>query len=267
MENNKTIAKKIRLLTLKMTNKGNSSHIGSIFSIADILAVLFNDFLNIDCNNPESPIRDRFILSKGHAGAGVYAALAIKGFFPIDELNKHCENGSLLSGHVSHKGINGVEFSTGSLGHGFPVAVGMAYAGKLNNQGHRVVCLLSDGELDEGSNWESALLASHLKLDNLIVIIDKNNLQSIKSTTETLNLEPLKEKFIAFGFYPVEIDGHDVFQIKDALNKKKIGRPLIILANTVKGKGVRFMENNVIWHYKTAKEEDFSNALKELNSI
>ena len=176
MEDNKTIAKRIRILTLKMTNRGNSSHIGSIFSIADILAVPFNDFLHLDKNNPKSPNRDRFILSKGHAGAGVYAALAIKGFLSMDLLKEHCQNGSLLSGHVSHKGIKGVEFSTGSLGHGFPVAVGMAYSCKISNQNHKVVCLLSDGELDEGSNWEATLIASHLKLDNLIVIVDKNNL-------------------------------------------------------------------------------------------
>lgn len=267
MENSKTIAKKIRILTLKMTNRGNSSHIGSIFSIADILAVLFNDFLNLYSNNPKCPNRDRFILSKGHAGAGVYAALAIKGFFPIDDLDKHCQNGSLLSGHVSHKGIKGVEFSTGSLGHGFPVAVGMAYSCKINKQTHRVVCLLSDGELDEGSNWESTLLATHLKLDNLIVIIDKNNLQSLKSTKETLNLEPLKEKFNSFGCYTIEIDGHDVSQIKNALNKKEVGKPLVILANTIKGKGVSFMENKVLWHYKTAKEDNFHNALRELNAL
>ena len=267
MESNKEIAKRIRILSLRMTNRGNSSHIGSIFSIADILAVLFNDFLTLDNTNPKNPNRDRFILSKGHAGAGVYAALAIKGFFSMDDLDKHCQNGSLLSGHVSHKGIKGVEFSTGSLGHGFPVAVGMSYSGKINNEDHKVVCLLSDGELDEGSNWESTLLASHLKLDNLIVIIDKNNLQSIKSTSETLNLDPLKEKFNSFGCYTIEIDGHDVTQIKNALHEKKEGKPLIILANTVKGKGVRFMENNVIWHYKTAKDNNFTNALKELNTL
>ena len=267
MVSSKSIAKKIRLLTLEMTNRGNSSHIGSIFSIADILAVLYNDFLNIDPENPKSSNRDRFILSKGHAGAGVYAALAINGFFPINDLKNHCQNGSLLSGHVSHKGIKGVELSTGSLGHGLPVAVGMAYAGKTNNQEHKVVCLLSDGELDEGSNWEATLLASHLKLDNLIAIIDKNNLQSIKSTTETLNLEPLKDKFKSFGCYVIEVDGHDVIQIKNALFQKKLGKPLIILANTTKGKGVKFMENQVIWHYKTAKDDNFTRAFEELDSL
>ncbi len=266
MQSNETIAKKIRILALEMTNKGNSSHIGSIFSMADIVAVLFNDFLNIDPKNPKNPDRDRFILSKGHAGAGIYAALALRGFFPVEDLMEHCQNGSFLSGHVSHKGVSGVEFSTGSLGHGLPVAVGMAYAGKINNQNHRIICLLSDGEFDEGSNWEAILLAAHLKLNNLIAIVDKNNLQSMKSTTETLNLEPLKEKFTSFGCNVVEINGHDIVQIKNALNKNQDSKPLIIIANTTKGKGVKFMENKVLWHYRTAKDEFFDEALRELKA-
>ena len=257
-------AKQIRILTLRMTSKGGSSHIGSIFSIADILAVLFNNFLNLDVNFPKNQNRDRFILSKGHAGAGVYAALALKGFFSKSELLKHYQNGSLFSGHVSHKGIKGVEFSTGSLGHGLPVAVGLSLAAKINEQGHKVVCLMSDGECDEGSNWEGILLASHHKLDNLIVIIDKNGLQSIKSTNETLNLEPFKDKWIAFGWEVIEIDGHNILEILNALKSNTKDKPLCILATTIKGKGVSFMENNVLWHYRTARDEEYKIALKEL---
>lgn len=262
----KEIARQIRILSLKMTSNGGSSHIGSIFSIADILSVLFNDFLNLDSKKPYKSDRDRFILSKGHAGAGVYAANALRGFFPLTELFKHYQNGSKFSGHVSHKGIKGVEFSTGSLGHGLPVAVGLSIAAKINKQEHKIVCLISDGECDEGSNWEAILLASHHKLDNLIVIVDKNGLQSIKSTNETLNLEPFKDKWVAFGWEAIEIDGHNIREISTSLRMKKNGKPLCIIANTVKGKGVSFMENNVLWHYRTAKNEEYTNALEELES-
>jgi len=259
------IAKKIRILSLKMTSSGKSSHIGSIFSIADILAVLYNDFLNFDPNNCRKKDRDRFILSKGHAGAGVYSVLALKGFFPIENLKNHYQNGSLYSGHISHKGINGVEFSTGSLGHGLPVAVGLSIAAKINCAKYKIICLMSDGECDEGSNWESILLASHHNLDNLIVIIDKNNLQSIKTTSETLNLEPFIDKWNSFGWDTINIDGHDYQEIKNALNKETIKKPLCIIANTIKGKGVKFMENNILWHYRSAQGEEYIKALNELN--
>ncbi len=259
------MANEIRKLSLKMTSKGGSSHIASIFSIADILAVLYGSFLKLNPNIPEDKNRDRFILSKGHAGAGVYAALALRGFFAKDELLKHYQNGSIFSGHVSHKGIKGVEFSTGSLGHGLAVSVGMALFAKIAKRNHKIVCLMSDGELDEGSNWESFLFAAHHSLNNLIVIIDKNGLQSIKSTSETLNLEPLKEKFSAFNWDVLEINGHDIEQIYFSLNKENNANPKCIIANTTKGKGVKFMENNVLWHYRTAKDKEFENALKELN--
>ena len=181
MPNSKELAKKIRLHALEMTHLGGSSHIGSIFSLADILAVLYEDILFFNPKNPNLEERDRFILSKGHSGAGVYAALAEKDFFPVSELKKHYSDGSKFSGHVSHKGVPGVEFSTGSLGHGLSVSCGLALSAKLNKQKHKIFCLMSDGECDEGSNWEAILFSAHHNLDNLITIIDYNKLQSIYS--------------------------------------------------------------------------------------
>ena len=261
------MANEIRKLALKMTSRGGSSHIASIFSIADILAVLYTGFLKVNPEKPKDMNRDRFILSKGHAGAGVYAALALRGFFDKNELLQHYQNGSIFSGHVSHKGIKGVEFSTGSLGHGLAVSVGMALFASLAKKNHKIVCLMSDGELDEGSNWESFLFAAHHSLNNLIVIIDKNDLQSIKSTSETLNLEPLREKLTAFNWDVLEIDGHDIQEIYFSLNKENNSSPKCIIANTTKGKGVKFMENNVLWHYRTARDKEYEMALKELNLI
>src|SRR3989338_8319669 len=184
------LAKKIRLHAVQMTSRGVSSHVASILSMADLLAVLYGSVLKVDPKKPAWPDRDRFILSKGHGGAGVYAALAERGFFPIEWLESHYQDGSLLSGHVSHKGLPGVEMSTGSLGHGLSVGTGMAYGAKLDCLKHRVFVLLSDGECDEGSNWEAILFAAHHKLDNLVAIVDYNKIQSLKSVSETLELEP-----------------------------------------------------------------------------
>ena len=264
MSKSLNLALGIRRSALQMTSVGGSSHIGSIFSIADILAVLYGNFLKVDPNAPRSAGRDRFILSKGHAGAGVYAALAHVGFFDVSTLNNHYQNGSILSGHVSHKGIPGVEFSTGSLGHGLPVAAGMAYAAKVDSLSHRVVCLMSDGECDEGSNWEAFLFAAHHNLSNLIVIVDFNGLQSIKSTTDTLNLHPFKEKLEAFNWFVIEVDGHSHEDLLMALNADSQSKPKLLIARTVKGKGVSFMENNVLWHYRSARGDEFDAALLEL---
>jgi len=257
-------AKKLRVHALKMTSKGGSSHIGSILSIIDIIAVLYGSVLVVNPKNPLWSSRDRFILSKGHAGAGVYAALAELGFFDIKKLESHYQNGSDLSGHVSHKGIPGVEFSTGSLGHGLPVASGMALAAKINKSKHKTFVLMSDGECDEGSNWEAALFASHNRLDNLIAIIDRNHLQSIKSTEETISLEPFKDKWISFGWNVIDVDGHNHNDLLKALTFKSNNKPLCIIANTIKGKGVSFMENSVLWHYRTARGKEYNLALKEL---
>jgi len=260
----KKLANNIRKHAVNMTSTGGSSHIGSILSIADILAVLYGSVLNYKADNPKWQSRDRFILSKGHAGAGVYAVLAESGFMSVDKLKTHYKNGSDLSGHVSHKGIPGVEFSTGSLGHGLPVAAGMALAAKINEDEHTVYVLMSDGECDEGSNWEAALFAPHHKLDNLVVIIDRNKLQSIHSTEETLGLEPFVDKWQAFGWNVVDVDGHDHEQLISACNSKMVGKPLCIMANTTKGKGISFMENQVLWHYRSPQGKEYEAAIKEL---
>lgn len=256
------LAHKVRKNVLKMTSRGKSSHIGSALSIVDILAVLYST-MSIFPDKPDNPLRDRFILSKGHAGAAVYAVLAEIGFFDIDILKTHYQDGSILSGHVSHKGVPGVEFSTGSLGHGLSVATGMALAAKRKELDFQTYVLLSDGELDEGSNWEALLFAPHHKLNNLTCIVDYNKLQSLTSTHETLNLEPLVDKIKAFGWDLIEIDGHEHVEINNAIQSTST-KPKFILAHTTKGKGVSFMENKVVWHYRSASEEELAKAIKEI---
>ena len=263
------LANNIRKHSLTMTSLGGSSHIGSILSIADILAVLYGSILKYKSKNPKWIDRDRFILSKGHAGAGVYAALAECGFMPLEKLKTHYQDGSDLSGHVSHKGIPGVEFSTGSLGHGLPVASGMALAAKINKKKHRVFALLSDGECDEGSNWEAILFASHHKLDNLTVIIDYNKIQSLASVAKTLALEPFADKWRSFGWNVLEVNGHDHSELKSSLNTSIVNKdkPLCLIAHTTKGKGVSFMENSVLWHYRDPQGEEFKAAIHELKNF
>jgi transketolase len=262
----RALAKAIRLDALRMTSSGGSSHVGSVLSMADILAVLYGAVLHVDPNRPDWPDRDRFILSKGHAGAGVYAVLAECGFFPVKELTRHCQDGSNLSGHVSHKGVPGVELSTGSLGHGLSVGTGMAYAAALDGKKHRVVVLMSDGECDEGSNWEAILFAAHHKLDRLLVIVDYNKIQSLKPVDETLDLEPFADKWRAFGWHVDEVDGHDHDALRLALQARADGvrQPACLIAHTVKGKGVSFMENTVLWHYRTARGDELASAEREL---
>lgn len=263
------LAKRIRINTLKMTSFGGSSHIGSILSIVDILSVLYNSFLTIDPNQPEWKERDRFVLSKGHAGAAVYATLAEFGFIPKDKLMTHYQDGSDLSGHVSHKNIPGVELSTGSLGHGLSVCTGFALAAKMDQKNYRSVCLLSDGELDEGSNWEPIMFASHHKLDNLLAIVDYNKIQSLGSVESTLRLEPLRLKWESFGWYVLECDGHDHDELRQKLDYsiQIKEQPTVLLCHTIKGKGVSFMENSVLWHYRTARGKEFEDALKELTEM
>jgi len=246
-----------------MVSKGGSSHIGSVLSMVDILAVLYGRVMNYESKNPKWIDRDRFILSKGHAGVGVYAVLAECGFFNVAELDKHYQDGSIFSGHVSHKGIPGVELSTGSLGHGLPVSAGMALAAKIDKKNHKVFVVMSDGELDEGSNWEAFMFAAHHDLNNLMAIVDRNKLQSMKTTEETLSLEPLRDKLIAFGWNVIEVDGHnhdELFSAIDSDTKK----PKVIIANTIKGKGVSFMENKIAWHYQTPSGDLFDKAMLEL---
>jgi len=265
METCRSLAKRIRAHALRMTCRAKSSHIGSSLSIADLLAVLYSEVLRIDPTRPDWPDRDRFILSKGHAAAAVYAALAESGFFPLEWLDTFYTDGSRLAGHVTYS-VPGIEASTGSLGHGLSIGCGMALAGKRDNQPYRVFALLSDGECDEGSTWESALFAPHHQLDNLIAIVDYNKIQSFGDVKDVLDLEPLAEKWQAFGWAAREIDGHDVGQIEDALRNVpfKPGRPSCIVAHTVKGKGVSFMEGKLAWHYQPPSDDELRRALAEL---
>ena len=260
------LAKRIRIHALKMTSRGRSSHIGAALSIADILAVLYGETMRVNPDDPAWSQRDRFILSKGHAGAAVYAALAECGFFPVKVLEDHYQDGSVLSGHVSHKGIPGVELSTGSLGHGLSVGAGMALAAKQDGRSHRVFVLLSDGECDEGSNWEAILFAAHHRLGKLIAIVDYNKIQSLAAVSDTLALEPFADKWRSFGWSTLEVDGHDHDALKATFagDLPLDGRPTCVIAHTTKGKGVSFMENTVLWHYRTAVGEEFDRALEEL---
>lgn len=234
--------------------------------MADILAVLYGEVLRVDPSAPKWRDRDRFILSKGHAGSGVYAALAERGFFPVEKLKAHYQDGSDLSGHVSHKGNPGVELSTGSLGHGLPVGAGMAFAAKLDDAKHRIVVLLSDGECDEGSNWEAALFAAHHGLQQLIAIVDYNKIQSLGPVADTIGLEPFAEKWRAFGWGVVEVDGHDHGALVSTFTSLPVepGKPTCVIAHTVKGKGVSFMEHSVLWHYRIARGDELAAAEREL---
>lgn len=243
----------IRRHGIEMTHLSGGSHLGAILSVADIMAVLYSEILNFDCCNPKKDNRDRFILSKGHAGASVYAALAESGFFPVDELKTHYQNGSRLSGHVSHH-LPGVELSTGSLGHGLSVGAGFAYAIKKDNHPGRVFVVMGDGECDEGSVWEAALFANHFRLNNLVAIIDHNHMQSLDFNENTIEIEDFAAKWKAFGWYVIEIDGNNHAQLRDAfnsINKQNCNhKPTVIIANTIKGKGVSFMQNDILWHYR-----------------
>lgn len=258
------LARRIRMHALRMTSDGKSSHIGAILSMADIVGVLYGTVMRLNPQLPNCPHRDRFILSKGHAGAGVYAALAETGFISRDKLQTHYQNGSALSGHISHKDNPGVELSTGSLGHGLPVASGMAYAGKLRNSSHRVFVLLGDGECDEGSNWEAILFASHHRLTNLTAVVDYNKIQSLGPVSDTIGLEPFPDKWRSFGWEVLRCDGHNHAELAVALTTRHDSRPTCVIADTTKGKGVSFMENSVLWHYRVPQDEEFDRALAEL---
>ena len=262
-----TLARTIRQLSLEMVHRAKASHIGSALSISDILAVLYSDVLDFEPNDPDWPDRDRFILSKGHACVAVYAALSQVGFFPAKELENYGRNHSVFMNHISHK-VPGVEFSTGSLGHGLPFAVGKALAAKKQLRTWGTFVLLSDGELDEGSNWEAILFSAHHRLDNLVVIIDFNKLQSLTTVEQTLKLEPLAEKFLAFGWNVIEANGHDHMSLRQAFASAAECRqmPSVIIAHTIKGSGVSFMENKVEWHYKSPNDLELEAALSEIKN-
>lgn len=242
-------ANRIRCLAIDMVTRARASHIGSALSAIDILACLYGCVMRADPARPNDPLRDRFILSKGHACVGVYATLADSGFIPLSLLETYGADFSPLMHHISHK-VDGVEFSTGSLGHGLPFGVGKAKAARLSGQGWRTYVLLGDGEMAEGSNWEAMMFAAHHKLDNLVAIVDYNNLQSLTTVERTLGLEPLERKASAFGWTVLDVDGHDHVALVAALSSQT-GKPTLIIARTVKGKGVSFMEDQVAWHYKS----------------
>jgi len=262
----KALATRIRADVLKMVHYGQASHVGSSLSTVDLLAVLYGGVLRVDASRPEWPDRDRFILSKGHACAAVYAVLAERGFFPREWLDSYCQNEAHLFGHITHHGVPGVEASTGSLGHGLSIGCGMALAGKRNSQSYRVFVLLSDGECDEGSTWEAAMFAPHHRLDSLVAIVDYNKIQCTDKVKKVLDLDPLGAKWQAFGWAVREIDGHDFEQIEKALLSIpfKPRQPSCIIAHTVKGKGVSFMENQVAWHFQYPDAEQLRQALNEL---
>ena len=259
------LARNIRIDALKMVTRAKASHIGSALSIADIVAVLYGSVLQYNSDEPDWLYRDRFLLSKGHACVAVYAALAHTGFIPHAQLGSYGQDGSALMAHISHK-VPGVEFSTGALGHALSFGVGKALAAQKKTQDWRTFVVLSDGEMGEGSNWEAIMFAAHHKLDRLTAIIDYNKLQSLGSVESTLALEPLADKLRAFGWAVREADGHDHSALNAALAQPpwEAGKPSMLIAHTTKGKGVSFMENQVLWHYRNPNEEQLAVALAEL---
>jgi transketolase len=259
--------KLLRAHAVKMVHHARASHLGSCLSTADVLACLYWRVLRIDPSKPDWIDRDRLILSKGHAAAILYAALAERGFFSTEELSTYCQVGSRLTGHVT-SGVPGVELSSGSLGHGLPVSCGIALAAKREGAEFCTFVLMSDGELDEGSNWESFLFAPQHELDNLVVIVDYNKIQSFGRTKDVLDLDPLADKLIAFRWGVREVDGHDYRQLIDAFDAVpfKPGRPSIIIAHTLKGKGVSFMENQLSWHYSSPDDQQLQRALEEIGA-
>lgn len=259
-------AKKIRRMSVQLVYKTKTSHIGGAMSQADILAVLYSGIMNISPPKIDDPNRDRFVESKGHCCTSYYAALALKGFINYDDLmNNFCKDGSQYFEHVNHK-LPGIEISTGSLGHGLPIACGMALAAKRSNKAFDVYCIIGDGEINEGSNWEAFMFAAHHNLDNLCVILDKNRMQALGNTEDILNLDSIAEKLKTFKWNVIEVDGHDIERLIKAFNtfKKHIGSPTIVIANTIKGKGVSFMENNLKFHYSPPSDDEMRIAMEEL---
>ena len=261
-------ATKERLLLLEGIFNAKAGHPGGSLSIAELMAYLYNVEMKVDATNPKWEDRDRFVLSKGHAAPALYATLALKGFFPTEDMKTLRKADSYLQGHPSMKCVPGVDMSTGSLGQGISAAVGMALAGKLDNKDFRVYTILGDGEIEEGQVWEAAMFANAKKLDNLVVVVDNNNLQ-IDGTVEEVNSPyPIPEKFTAFGFNTIEIDGNNLDEIESAFEAAKAckGKPTAIVAKTVKGKGVSYMENQVNWHGAAPSEELYNQAVAELTA-
>ncbi|MBE0478105.1 transketolase [Candidatus Aerophobetes bacterium] len=264
----KKMAAFIRRDSIQMSLKAGCGHVGPGLSWTDICTVLFFHQLRIDPKNPDWLNRDRFILSKGHGCLPLYSALARKGFFPMEKLDTFCQLDSCLGGHPDCLAVPGVEISTGSLGHGLPIAIGMAIAAKSDNKKYRVITVMGDGELQEGTVWEAAMAAAHYRLDNLTGIIDCNKLEIDGPVKEVMNIEPLKDKWKSFGWYVEEMDGNDIEDILSTLERVfgyKEEKPRIIIAHTIKGKGVSFMENQVVWHYKAPDNDEARQAIREID--
>src|SRR3954447_22794761 len=258
------MAADVRRTVVTMVDRAGLGHIGGDLSVTDILVTLFGAVLDVDPTQPARPDRDRFVLSKGHCAGALYATLAHCGFFPRAELATFMAPLSALNGHPNRTKVPGVETNTGPLGHGFPVAVGCALAAKLRELDYRTYVVLGDGELQEGSNWEAAMTAAHYDLDNLTAVVDRNRLQQGARTEETKQLEPLADKWTAFGFETRVVDGHDYAQLLEAFSPSQTGRPVAVIANTIKGKGVSFMEDRVEWHHKVPSAEQVQAAIQEL---
>ncbi|HZR26254.1 MAG TPA: transketolase [Vicinamibacterales bacterium] len=262
------LARRLRVRSIRMISRAKSSHVGSVLSMAEILAVLYGSILRVDPADPAGLNRDRFVLSKGHACAALYAALAERGFLSVADLDTFYADGSALAGHATHTSVPGVECSTGSLGHGLAIACGMALAAPTSTA-YRVFAVLSDGECDEGSVWEAAMFASHHHLSNLTVVVDYNRMQSLGRTDEIVGLEPFAAKWTSFGWHAVEVDGHDIEALHGALSCVPLTpqRPTCVIARTVKGKGVSFMEDSLLWHYRTPVGDELQAALAELGEF
>jgi len=262
-------AKRLRQTIFKVICRGGGGHIPACLSMADILTVLYHEILRVDCADPSDPERDRFILSKGHAGVALYAVLAEKGFITEDQLYTYGHAGTDLGGHPDMYKVPGVEASTGALGHGFGFGVGMALAGKMDNKNYRVFVMLGDGECQEGTIWEAAMCAPQHRLDNLVCIIDYNKLQALDSLENIVSIEPLADKWKAFGWEVVEVDGHDIGQLMDTFSAVPLAKdkPSLVIAHTVKGKGISFMENVPIWHYRLPNPQEMKIASQELELI
>lgn len=262
------ISSRIRRSALELVYRAQSGHIGGSFSICELLAVLYFKELRIDPDKPHDPERDRFVLSKGHCTPALYSALAMRGYFPVEDLAGFRDIDSELSGHAEMKHVKGVDMSTGSLGQGFSAAVGMALAGKLDEKDYRVYSIIGDGELQEGQIWEAAMSAGNFKLDNLCAIVDNNGLQIDGSIDEIMSPNPIGDKFAAFKFNVLTCDGHDIGSICKALDaaRNTKGKPSVIIAKTVKGKGVSFMENSCEWHGNDPNTEQYLKAAAELDA-
>ena len=268
LEDLTAFAREVRLRSLDMISRAKSSHIGSVFSSVEILTCLYGGIMRVRPGEPDWPGRDRFVMSKGHGGVGLYATLALRGFFPTERLDEFYVDGATLAGHVTHKGVPGIEVSTGALGHGTALAVGLATGLRRQDSPARVFALLSDGECDEGSTWEAVLLAPAWKLDNLTLIVDYNKIQSLGRVDEIVPLEPFAEKWRSFRWAVREVDGHDIDQLNEAIDPKRwvVEGPRCIIAHTVKGKGVSFMEDDLLWHYRTPQGDEYDRAKAELSA-